>query len=234
MEKYFFFLGTLYFAIITLIMYIRMPSHRRGMIILGLSIFWTGLVAEYFWFIRDWWHPETITGTIIGPEDFIFSFTHVIIPIFIYKFVFRRANDKNLELTKNLINASIRRILFCFFLPFAVAGVLFGIFHISSVISVSIGFILAGFLVLLKRKDLLSEMLWSALLMVVITVPIYLILEFVLPGSIQKLWYFSKLTGITFLKIPIEDMLFYLLLGFAMGGLYEYIFDLKLIKKSQS
>jgi len=234
MDKYFFLTGSLYFGIITLWMYIKLPKYRKAMTILGLAIFWTGPVAEYFWFTKDWWHPQTITNTIIGPEDFIFSFTNVVIPIFIYKLVFKKDVDGELEMTdKNLIKNGIKKIIICFFIPFIIAGILFQLFHISSVICVAVGLFLAGFIILINRKDLLSEVLWSSFLMAIITMPAYWLLEFIFPKSIEKIWDFSKLTGITFLTIPIEDILFYSLLGFALGGVYEYIFGFKLIKNQK-
>ena len=86
--------GSSYFIPIWVYLFFRMPQHRKSMIIFSLSYMWIGLACEYFIWIKDWWHPITITGTPIGIEDLIMCFTHVGIPIFIYKYVFGKDIDK--------------------------------------------------------------------------------------------------------------------------------------------
>ncbi|MFA5917788.1 MAG: lycopene cyclase domain-containing protein [Candidatus Gracilibacteria bacterium] len=229
--KYLYLIGSLYFAFIALWMYYKMPKYRKAMLVLGLAIFWSGPVSEYFWMTKDWWHPETITGTIIGIEDFIFSFAHVIIPMFIYKLVFNKDTDRDFTKENISIKNSLKNLILWFIIPFSLSGILFGFFHINSVISVFIGMLLSCLILVILRKDLFIPSLWGAILMLIIALPAYLLLEFLSPGYIEKWWFMSKLTGILWLGIPIEDLLWYVIYGFMSGGAYEFIFNFKLIDR---
>ncbi len=74
--------------------------------------------------------------------------------------------------------------------------------------------------------------LWSALLMVLIALPVFWIGLAVAPGVIDSFWDFSQITGIRLLGIPLEDIVWYALLGFFMGGIFEYLFDFRLVRRS--
>lgn len=225
--KYLYLIWSLYFVIIALWMFYSMPKYRKPMLILGFAIFWSGPFSEYYWMTADWWHPETITGTIIGIEDFIFSFAHVIIPIFIYKWVFEKEVAGDFNWAHLRIKDILKRLGLWFIVPFILAGILIQIFHVHSVIGVFIGMIMSGIIVVIQRKDLLRAALWSSLLMTLIALPAYLLLELLSPWYIAEMWYMSQLTGVVWLGIPIEDILWYMIFGFMMGWAYEYLFDFR-------
>jgi len=86
-------MGSLYFLSIWLFLFWRVPQHRKNMIFFGLLLAGPAMIGEYLWWTKDWWHPQTITGTRVGIEDFIASFTHLTIPSFIYKYTFGKTSD---------------------------------------------------------------------------------------------------------------------------------------------
>jgi hypothetical protein len=90
---YAYFFGVLYLAVVWLFLYWRMPRHRKAMLFFGLSLSWLGIMAEHLWFLKEWWHPQTITGTRIGIEDFVASVTHLTVPALLYKYVFGRDSE---------------------------------------------------------------------------------------------------------------------------------------------
>ncbi|MDD3303269.1 MAG: lycopene cyclase domain-containing protein [Candidatus Gracilibacteria bacterium] len=229
--KYLYLIGSLYFFIISIIMYLLMPKYRKPMLLLGLTISLAGPLSEYIWMTKDWWHPETITNTIIGIEDFIFSFAHIIIPMFIYKLIFKK--DTNKDFKKENINMkffSINLILW-FLIPFSLSGILFSIFKINSIISVNIGMTIACVIMIIKRKDLFIPAFLTGFILLIIAIPAYTILYILNSDYVNQIWYMQKLSGILFLEIPIEDIIRYWIYGFMMGGAYEFLFDFKLIEK---
>lgn len=229
--KYLYLIWSLYFAFIALLMYYKMLKYRKPMLILWLAIFWAGPVSEYFWMTKDWWHPETITWTIIGIEDFIFSFSHIIIPMFIYKLVFKKDTDKDFKKENIIVKNAIKNFILWFLIPFTVSWILFWIFQINSVLSVLIGMLLSCFTIVFLRKDLFIPSILWAIIIVIIALPAYLLLEYLNPEYIEKLWFMSKLTWILWLWIPIEDIIWYAIYWFMMSGAYEFIFDFKLVDR---
>lgn len=88
--KYAYLTGSLYFLAIWFLLFQKWPNRRKHMLVVGVVFLWIGIFAEYFWWTRDWWRPMTITGTRIGIEDFIMSFTHSAIAILVYKYFFNK------------------------------------------------------------------------------------------------------------------------------------------------
>jgi hypothetical protein len=217
--NYAYFWGSAYFIPIWIILFWRLPKDRKAMVIFGLTYMWIGLACEYFIWIKDWWHPITLTQTQIGIEDLIMCFTHVGIPIFIYKYCFGKEIDRSVK--TDFKSSWIR-----FFVLIAVIFIpwlsMFFAFHIHSFVSTSTGMLLGGWYIILRRKDLIPAAIGTMLLMVVITIPVYLVGNFTSPGVIETIWD-AKISGIFFLGIPIEDIIWYAILGFLWGGVYEYV-----------
>jgi len=228
-EKYVYFTATLYFLAIWLAFFWRWPRRRMPMIIIGALFVGLGLFAEYFWWLSDWWHPQTLTGTKIGIEDIILSFTLPGISVLAYKFFFKKDLDGKFDLTIENFFAAAGRYLPVFLFSFGTTATLFFVFSLHSVISTSAGMLVASFVVFIQRKDLLPAMLWSAILMPIISVPAYFVFIFLSPGSVAAFWNFSQITGYKPIGIPIEDILWFALAGFLMGGIVEYGFGHKLV-----
>lgn len=187
---------------------------------------WLGFAANYLWWVRDWWHPDTITGTIVGIEDIIMSFTHLSIPIFIYKYVFSRDMEEN-------INFNWKNSIFRFFIAMAI---LFGIiaatiyyFKINSFVGTTLALFFTAVFMIYRRIDLFIPALWSALLMVALTFPLYIIGSLISPGAIEKLWN-QRILGVVFWGYPVEDLLWYAAIGLFFGVVYEFVSDRKLGK----
>jgi hypothetical protein len=61
------------FLIVWLALYVWRPSARRTMLMVSLFATPLGPLSQYL-HVQDYWRPETITGTLLGPEDFIIAF----------------------------------------------------------------------------------------------------------------------------------------------------------------
>lgn len=232
-HKYAYLGGSLYFLAIWLVFFWKWPNRRLPMVIIGALFIGLGLFAEYFWWTADWWHPQTATGTKIGLEDIILSFTLPGISVLVYKFFFKKDLDRKFKLNKSIFLAAARKLLPVFLFSFGSTAVLFFALHVHSVISTSAGMLIASFIVLARRKDLLPAMFWSALLMVAVSIPAYFVFIFLSPGSIGAFWNFFQITGYRIIGIPIEDVLWFTLAGFLMGGVVEFGFGFRLVNEKK-
>jgi len=212
-------------------MYLLMPKYRKPMLILWLTISLAWPLSEYIWMTKDWWHPETITNTTIWIEDFIFSFAHIIIPMFIYKLIFKK--DTNKDFKKENIDMKIfsTNLILWFLIPFSLSWILFSIFKINSIISVNIWMTIACVIMIIKRKDLFIPAFLTWFILLIIAIPAYTILYILNSDYVNQIWYMQKLSWILFLEIPIEDIIWYWIYGFMMWWAYEFLFDFKLIDK---
>ena len=228
-----YFWGSLYLLAIWLFFYWRLPGIRRIFLFFSLSIVWLGLIAEYFWFLRDWWHPITITRTTLGIEDFIASMTHLTIPALLYKYVFSK---KVLKVTLdkfNIINFFSRFS----YLLFPLIG-LFILLHYCSGIHIAYAFticmLVSTFFMLCRRPDLVVAAFWSGLLFDLVFLVLYTFGNILSPGVFESLWDKSVLSGIRFFNVPVIDYMFYFFWGASGGIVYEYVFSLRIEKSSGS
>lgn len=197
---------------------------------MSLGASWIGLCATYLWWIKDWWHPITITGTRIGIEDLFMSISHLGIGVFGYMLIFRKKTDGMFSWRPIFIFHFLKRFSLWFILSFGTTFVCFYFLSIRSFESTLAGMVVAGAYLLIKRPDLLKPMVLNGILFLVAALPIYLILEKIYPlESANLIYYMDKLTGLTLLRIPIEDLAWYWFLGFFLGGAYPYLTKSKYI-----
>jgi hypothetical protein len=197
------------------------------MVLFGVAFFWPGIVAEYILWTKDFWHPETITGTIIGPEDFIMTFTHVSLPAVVYKFVFQKGTaDINIP-NEKLPFVVGKRLIAVSFLAIVPILVLWVNNSVHSFLITSASMLLVGIYIAFNRTDLFVPMVWSGVLMIIMTLPIYIIGSFVSPDAVSTFWD-QSVSDYVFFSIPATDIVWYFLLGFFMGGMYEFLTGTKL------
>lgn len=192
------------------------------MLIFGVVFLWPGIAAEYLLWTKDYWHPETITGTIIGPEDFIMAFTHVSLPAVIYKFVFQKGITDISISNEKLFFVAAKKLAIILFLAVSPLLVLLAYNGVHSFLVTSISMLLVGIYIAFSRNDLLVPMLWSAILMTAVAFPVYITWSFVSPNVVSAFWD-PSLSGYVFFGVPVEDAAWYFLLGFFMGGMYEFL-----------
>jgi hypothetical protein len=70
---YVYLVGSLLFVPIWALWYWRSPSSRREMLLMSGIFICIGVPSEALLYTRDWWHPATVTGTLIGVEDVLYS-----------------------------------------------------------------------------------------------------------------------------------------------------------------
>lgn len=207
---------SLIFFIPWLIFYYARKDLRKQMLAMSLFFSIVGLIAQYLWWTRDWWKPETVTGTVIGFEDFLLGFTNGGIAAVIYEEVFRK------RIYHRDPCPHAKQTLFVILLTFVLMGFSFWIVKDTSFMATVIGLVVTGVILLILRRDLFVSSITNGFLMAIISLPVYYLSLLISPTFIQKTWLLPNLSGISLTGIPIEDIIFYFLVGFVAAPLYEY------------
>lgn len=177
-----------------------------------------GVIFSGYWFIIDWWHPVTITGTKVGIEDFLLGFDLTGIVMAIYAFFFKKTIVITSSISYNkLISIGL---LVCSY--FFIVYILIFLFHFQTFYSVYIASVFASIVMFIYRRDLLLPGITTGVLMVVCTIPIYWIIIFVSPQWIQLTYNFNHLSGMLITGIPIEEIVFFFLWSMFVGTFYEF------------
>lgn len=223
--RYTYLFGSLVFFIPWLILFIHRPDLRKQIISMSLITAIVGILAEYFLWTKDWWHPQTITDTIIGPEDFLLGLSNGGIAAVLYEELFRKRLYTRVR--------HPQRIYLIYILLFVSLISMFLYFGLktSSFVITTAGILLTALILLILRRDLLISSCINGFLMVLIVIPVFLVCELVSPGVIRQMWLFSHLTGIVISGAPLEDLVFYFLVGMVSGPLYEYWYGYGLRKE---
>jgi len=216
----------------------NMPTYLTGILILALVwILFFALRKDLryqLWFMSsisavlgltqliyftDYWNPDYIFqihifGAVTGIEDFLSSFFFGGIASIIYEVIHRR------RITKDNPHA----ITVVYLLAIFVA--LFVVFYYTNIQSIwasSLALLVLAAFVLLSNKEIITDALWTSIYMVVLVIFGYGTLLFFFPEMYSALWFeYAFSSGITFINVPLEEIVWFFALGLAFGGLYEY------------
>lgn len=226
-DKYFYLVFTAAFFVIWLAIYAYRKDIRREMLLVSV-LFGIGGVLSEFVHVQDWWRPLTITGTLLGLEDFFIGMFIGGIAAVIYEEVYK----KKIKRKPGKHPLFGLKILIFFIIGMALFYGGFYILNLHSFYSIILtATLLAGYMVL-KRKDLLKDAIFTGILMVVIGTIVYLILFLIAPGYFQKFWY---LEDVWFAKllfgIPIAEYVWFFFAGAFIGPIYEFWQEGRLVNK---
>ncbi|MBU4257645.1 hypothetical protein KKC04_04530 [Patescibacteria group bacterium] len=220
-------IGDLTILIIWFVLFFWRKDTRKEMLSISLIFGLAGLIVEFIYTI-DWWHPLTITNTLIGIEDFIFGFAVGGVASIIYLQVFKKRlkikkADKKTEDKKNINFLIIISTLLALFLGS------FFVLKFNSFYSSIIAFTIPTLIIWFKRKDLILDSIASGFILMVTSFLFFIIPELITPGWVNSAWFIENLSGIIILKVPLEDIIWFFLAGAFIGPLYEYWQEGKLI-----
>lgn len=218
--QYSYLIGDFILLAIWIILYLWRKDIRKEMLLLSI-IFGIGGIFVQFIYIQDWWHPLTITNTIVGIEDFLFGFVTGGIAGVIYEEIFKR-KVKIRKTDKKKENYIWIKLFLIISLLTILLFIGFYILKISSFYSSVLAFTISIFIIWIKRKDLIIDSIISGILLMIISFIVFNLMEIASPGWIHSTWYFENLSGIIILNSPLEDVIFFFLSGAFIGPLYEY------------
>lgn len=213
--QYIYLVGVLISLIpLGLIYYLR-PSLRHGILLAGIIYMPFTLLAEYFLYTSDWWHPLTITDTRIGIEDVLITVSNCGFAYALYPFFFKKQKviETTIRAKTSFIILSINLLLIAF---------LFWGLHWSSFLATeacSIGTII---LLVARKPKILPPSLFTGGVLLLSYIPIYWILIWFSPEFIEKTWMLKNLSGILIFQIPVEDLIFYFLAGVFVPTVFFY------------
>lgn len=210
--KYTYLIGSLLFFVYWLYIFFRLKEYRQRFLIISLLYAVLGVTFGLI-YTADWWRPETVLGYRVGIEDFLLGFSNAGIAA-VWYLLFSKIKDRG--------QASWIRIAIPLISTGIITLVLFRVFEWNSFYANSVGILTAIIYIFIKRADLIKISLMSGVVMVLFSLPIYLFMIFVSPGWVEHTWMLDKLSGVLFWGIPIEDFIWYFLVGAMVSIVYPY------------
>lgn len=220
-------IGVLIALTIWLVFFLHRKDTRKEILTISLIFGIIGVLVESV-YIKDWWRPLTITGTPIGIENFLFGFAVGGVASIVYEHLFNKRVKIKKE-TKIRKQKRILNLLIAIGLLAIIFSICFFIIRLNSFISTIIAFLTPTLIIYIKRKDLIKNSLLSGLATLILAIIGYHLLNIITPGFFEKFWLFKNINHIFFLGIPLEEIVWFFLAGVAIGPLYEYWKEGKLI-----
>lgn len=222
--QYAYLTGDFLLFIIWLVLFVSRKDLRREMLRMSVLIAPLGPLSELF-YLLDYWRPELFNGWTIGVEDLLFGFFIGGIAGVIYEEIFQMKYDSRPVLGHHRWVIGI----------VAFEGLLIKIgstlFHVNSIYASILGFLIIGSAMLVIRKDLIRDALFSGFLVGILTFFLYLIFLAIFPGIIKKWWILTNISGVLVLGVPLEELFWAFGWGFVAGPMYEFISGKRLIPK---
>lgn len=216
--------GTFPLLVMWLIIFFWRKDLRKEILWFSIPMSFMSMITSYIWWTVDWWQPLTVWGTKIGVEDFIVGFTSGGLMAVLYEVIFKKKLYKRKTSIKNTDKS-----LLLFLLVQLMCWFFYGI-GLTSFLSSSISLIVGSILMLLSRRDLITNALASGVLMTVAVLPSYYVIILINSQWVDRTY--SMLSGLRVTGIPIEELVFWFLVGFLFGPFYEYWQDSRLRKFS--
>src|SRR3989339_897182 len=175
---------------------------------------------------------HNVTVATIGIEDFLFSFCVFGIASVIYQFALGK-HTKKLRGRRILLSHPATHWLPPIIIAlgiWAVLGVARAVaLGLSSVQAAIVGGLLVGTYVIADRKDLMFDALLSGVFVAVLVFASeQLFFVRLFPEAASQYWQAGNLSGLVLAGIPLEELLWAGVVGFAIGPLYEYMRDVRL------
>lgn len=218
MVEYTYLVGSLITVLIWIILFYYRKDLRKEMWIMGIIFGIAGLIMEALFYTKDWWNPPTITGSLIGIEDFLFGFGIAGVSAVIYEEVFR----KRLVSRKKMKHPHTKQLSFLILLSIISFSFSFYILNYNSFISGLVATLIPLFIIYIIRPDLILDSLVSGFIIVIIAFIDFAILNIIKPNFVYSWWLLDQLTGIVFLGVPLEDIIWFLTTGMYIGCIYEF------------
>jgi len=215
MYNYSYLLGTLAVGVFWVHFFFVRADLRSPMLLLSF-LFGIGGVLSEFVYIRDWWSPNTVTGTPVGIEDFLFGFFFSGAVAMAYDVMLKKSHEPHTSQKKHVRFRYIALTISVIFFGSAL------VFQLSSFIATVLAFGVCIFLILSLRRDLLGNAALSSLFATFLALIFFGVPELIHSGWITATWSFENLSGDFVLFIPVEDFLWFAMAGAFIGPLFKY------------
>lgn len=218
MPSYTYMIGSLCLFFIWNIIFILRKDLRQEMVIMGFIGGFVSLMMGALVWTKDWWKPPTLTGTSIGIEDFLAGFAIAGVSAVIYQVIF----FKQVTLTKKPDYKNVK--LFLIILAFTI--ILSNYLWLTKKVNSSIlwlTILIPVITMYFMRRDLIWPSFFTGIFITIGIIPIYLFMYYLEPTLFTEWWLNENLIGITFLRIPIEDIVWFFTAGLFTCPLYKFL-----------
>lgn len=210
-----YFVYSLLFVAVWLILFALRPDLRRDMLIISLVVMPLGPLSE-IWYLRDYWQRPTITGYPISIEDALFAFAIGGAAFALHKVLFNQASLTGpARLRQPWLVAAAGVIVFGSTL------LLTGLLGVNSIFSSILAFVLCSLIVWGVRPDLIRPSLSSALLSLLLFMIVYQLMRVVFPGALARWCTGCNPSGVMVLGVSLEEMLWDFSWGLLGGVIYD-------------
>lgn len=211
----------LFYVALWFILYLIRRDLRKEMIFASLLCAPLALTDAIF--IPRYWKPSvlvklTFLNLSFNIESFIFCFAVGGIAAVLYEVVLKKhlkkVRGKRIETKRHFYTLAgvmiFSVILFSFIFK--------SDFMYTAIITLALGAISIMF----SRKDIIKEIIIGGILFLIVYCGLLFIFNtFVIPDYIARTWSFENFWGITFLKFPLEEILWALTFGLLWAPIYE-------------
>lgn len=223
-------LWSLLFVGIWAIIYFLLKNReaRTEMFLVSLWTSLLGLTEPFF--VPAYWNPPSLfdlahrTGFDI--ESLIFAFAAGGIVFALYNLLFRKNEKLMPELSRHSHRHRFHRAIL-WSVPLIII-VLFFTTDINPIYDFIIAGTIGGLLTWHCRPDLVKKMVTSASLFLALYYLYFLTLIVAYPGYVEQVWNLKNLSGILITGVPLEELLFAVVLGFYWSSIYEHFIWKKL------
>lgn len=225
MEQYVWFFWNLILLAIWTVIYFSLKNKQSKKEMLLVSLFTLPLGLTEPIFVPRYWNPPSLFNlaqtTGFDIESLLFSFGIGGIAVVIYELFFKLKHKKmsNQEMHK----MRHKYHLFAIFSAPVIFLALFLFTNLNPIYSTIIALLSGGLFTWYCRPDLKKKMFFSAFLFLAIYFVYFLLLIFVFPDYVEKVWNLPAISGILILGIPLEELLFAFSLGFLWSSIYEHL-----------
>ena len=212
----------LMFSLLTLgvwlIVFIARPDLRKEM--WWVSIISAPLGLTQILFVPEYWNPPSLfnlTQTYgFDIESIIWVFSIAGLASVTYELIFKPQHKK-----------SKKKLSKIHYWDFAIIPLVFLIIYLGTdfnpIYAVIIAFFAGGICTLMCRPDLHKQIWGGAAIFTFLYIFFFFILNAFYPNFVPDYWNLSAVSGILFIGIPLEEILFAFGLGMCWGSIYEHV-----------
>lgn len=172
--------------------------------------------------LQDWWSPVYVCQNCnIHIEDLVFGFSTAGIAAVFYNALFVRKQTRP--------KFSIKKVLFLLIIVIEMQILSFmPLFlpYVSSFFSVCCAGIITALILLFQRPDLIKTVLFSGVGMLVLSIPAYKLGLLIDPNWTITEWRIAQLTGWYISEIPIEDLIWFFIVGIVFSGVWKFVAEI--------
>ena len=216
MHEFSYLYGVLSVGAVWALFFLIRPDLRRTMLMFSIMYGVAALVVEYF-SVLDWWRPQTVTGTAVGIEAFLFGIFFGGACSVCYEVIFAKSGRVREQGAES--KPSLRYLLLA-----AIGIILFGrlILGLHSALACILSFASCTLFILIRRPDLTRQALTGAVFGVLLAALFFGVPEFINSGWIESAWLLDNLSGYFIFQVPVEDVVWFVFCSAFTSVIHHY------------